>query len=163
MARDSLADGLKLMINDIDEKGDLKDWCGLARRKRKWPKTVEERIRVEKCDFGEMDDEPIDSGNINTNIDEKTNVPRRQPSNSNGRRETSPNRDTIEPTNLNRRQALRILNCNSDEKQREMRRKRRMLASKHYPGKWCIEHEFSKEDEMKIFKGIADACELLVP
>ena len=130
--------------------------------KRKWLKIVKERIRVEKGDFGGMYDEPIDSGNTNTNRDENTNVPIRQPSNSNGRHRASPNRDTIEPASLSRRQALRILNCNSDENQREIHRKHRALVRKCHPGKFCVECESSKEDSMKIFKGIEHACELLL-
>ena len=123
---------------------------------------AKDRIRVEKVDFEETDDELIDSDNVNANRDESANSPRRQPSKSNGRRGMSPNRDIVEPTNMRRRQAIMILRCNSDENQRDTRRKCRMLARKYHPSKWRVECVFSKEDSMHVFKGIANACEFLV-
>ena len=99
----------------------------------------------------------------NSNRDKNDNVPRRQPSNSNGRCRMSLSRGTVETASLSRRQSLSTLNCNSGKNQREARRKHRVIARKHYPGKWCTEWNFSKEGGMKIFKGAASAHELLVP
>ena len=90
-------------MNGIDERGDLKDWCGLARVESKWIKIVKDRILVEKGGFEETNDEPIESDNINANRDESTKTPRQKPSNSNGRWRTSPNRGIVEPVSMSRR------------------------------------------------------------
>ena len=70
----------KNLMNDIDERGDLKEWFRLAKDKRKWTKMSKERFWVEKGHFEETDDGPIDFDNANANRDESANAPRRQPS-----------------------------------------------------------------------------------
>ena len=119
------------------------------------------KICVEKGEFDDGDDETTDDAEYEQNINTNNSAPRRQTPNVDSRHEMSPNKEIIEPTNMNRRQALRILDCDHDENTREVHRKHRMLARKHHPEKWRDAHEFSREDGMKIFKGIANAYEVV--
>ena len=122
---------------------------------------IKNRIRVERGEFGDGDDETTVNAALEQTNNTNNSTPRRQTPSSDSRCKMSPNGEIIELTNMSRRQALWILDCDHDENPRETRRKHMMLVRKHHPDKWRDVHEFSREDGMKIFKGIANACEVV--
>ena len=123
-------DELKLLVKGTDKHGYLKDWHGFAKNKCEWRRMIAKITRVEKGEFGDSEDETTEDAEHEHGINANNSTPRRQVSNcdSRCRQKTSPNRKTIEPTIMRRRQAIWILNCDHDENPREVRRKYRMLA-----------------------------------
>ena len=93
------------MIKDVDERGDLKDWCGFAKNKCEWRRMIMKRIRVEKGEFGDGEDETTDDAECEHVNNTNNSTARRQTSNcdSRFRHKMSLNRRIIEPTNLSRR------------------------------------------------------------
>ena len=101
--RYSFVDSLKLLVKDIDERGDLKDWHGFAKNKHEWKRMIMNRIRVEKGELGDGDEETPNNATCEQNNNTTNSTPRRLIPNSDSRHKMSPNREIIELTNMNRR------------------------------------------------------------
>ena len=65
----------------------------------------------------------------------------------------SPNRDIT--------QGSLVLGCDESENAKEVKRKYRKLARKYHPDKWCGQCNFSRSEGERIFKGIANAYDML--
>lgn len=159
--RDLFVDSLKLLMSDVDLRGDLKDWVGCAQNKNVWTKMVNERMQIRYGDFSESntnteEDAPNSNQNSNTlskNIssslygEERHNV--------------TPGREYSVWWNMTRREALTILNCCGDKDNKETYRKHRALERKYHPDKWSEEYMFDRDVGEDIFKSIANAYEIL--
>ena len=120
--RDSLMEGLRKLIDDVDRRGNLNDGIVNALDKSKWAAIVKKIIRVNRnafnCGVSEHDSSNEsgynndDNNGINgSSANLRRNTPIQSNDNVEDKCKTSSNRIIEMPVNASRRQALQILRC----------------------------------------------------
>ena len=155
---DSFADSLKLLIKDVDPRGDLKDWTGCVQNKNLQKKIAKERTQSNRRDLNEEEDwsdenPESDDPRNNTNRNKTNALMKNESSRHDGNMfNVSNNRDAIAQLNTSKIQARRVFGCEESEDAKEVRRKYGNLASKYYSGKWFEQCNFSRSEGKCVFK-----------